>query len=320
MRGSSQPSTRPSATSWGQLALAHHRVVDVEPRELDLPRLGRLARQALVQQRLQQLRVAGQVDLVHAPVVQRAVVLELQRAQRVGDAFHGIAQRMREVVHRVDRPGVAGVLVLDVLDPVQRRVAQVDVAAAHLDLGAQGARAVRELARAHAPEQVQVILDAAGAVRRVAARLGEGAAVLAHLLGGEVADERVAVADQLFGGQVVHLEIVRGVAQLGPVEAQPAHVVLDRGDEFGVFLGRIGVVEAQVAAPGELGGDAEVQADRLGVADVQIAVGLGREAGADGRVLAAGQVLADDLADEVFLLGRGGGIGGGGVGHARFGE
>src|SRR3546814_4823207 len=41
----------------------------------------------------------------------------------------------------------------------------------------------------------------------------------------------------------------------------------------------------------------------LGVADVQVAVGLGREAGADGGMLPVGQVLADDLADEVLLFG-----------------
>ena len=70
-------------------------------------------------------------------------------------------------------------------------------------------------------------------------------------------------------------------------------------------------------------GDAEVQADRLGVADVQVAVGLGREAGADRRVLAAGEVLANDLADEVVLFRGGGGSGAGGVrrsGHAGYGR
>src|SRR5690606_33522404 len=63
---------------------------------------------------------------------------------------------------------------------------------------------------------------------------------------------------------------------------------------------RVGVVETQVAAAAELLGDAEVQADRLGVADVQVTVGFGREAGADRIVLAAGQVVADDLPDEVM--------------------
>jgi hypothetical protein len=45
------------------------------------------------------------------------------------------------------------------------------------------------------------------------------------------------------------------------------------------------------------------------VADVQIAVGFGREAGADGLVLPAGEVIAHDLADEILLAGRRG-IGG----------
>src|SRR5690606_26857234 len=199
----------------------------------------------------------------------------------------------------VDRPSVAGVLVRHLLDPVDRRIAHGDVARSHVDLRAQGARAVGELAGAHPPEQVEVLLDAAVAPGRVAARLGQGAAVFAHLLGAEVADEGVALADQLLRGEVEHLEIVRGMAQRGPVEAEPAHVFLDRGDVLGVFPGRVGVVEAQVAAAAELGGDAEVQADRLGVADVQVAVRLRREAGADRGVLAAGQVLADDLPDEV---------------------
>ncbi len=199
---------------------------------------------------------------------------------------------------------------LHMLDAVQRRVAQVDVAAGHVDLGAQRACAIGKFAGTHALEQVQVFFDAALAERRVAAGLGQRAAVLAHLFCREVAHEGVAIADQLLRGQVIHLEIVRGMAQLRPVIAQPAHVVLDGSGELGVFLGRVGVVQAQVAQPAELGGQAEIQADRLGVADVQVAVGLGREAGANDRVLAAGQILADDLADEVFLLRRGGGVGG----------
>ncbi|KAG0948670.1 hypothetical protein G6F31_014032 [Rhizopus arrhizus] len=229
-----------------QLALAHHRVVDVQARELDLARLGGFARQAGVDQRLGQRVVVGEIHVVHAPVVQRAVVFEFQRAQRVGDALDRIAQRVREVVHRVDRPRIAGVLVFDVLDAVQGRIAQVDVAAGHVDLGAQGARTIREFTGAHAAEQVEVLLDAAVAPRRRAARLGQGATVGAHFLGRQVADIGLALFDQLLGGQVVGLEVVRGVAQLVPLEAQPAHVVLDRGHVFRIFLGRVGVVEAQI--------------------------------------------------------------------------
>ena len=53
-----------------QLALGHDGVVDAQPGELDLPRL-----------------VVGDGDVAHHPVVQGAVVLELQGAQGVGDAL-----------------------------------------------------------------------------------------------------------------------------------------------------------------------------------------------------------------------------------------
>ena len=52
---------------------------------------------------------------------------------------------------------------------------------------------------------------------------------------------------------------------------------LDGIDVLVLLLGRVGVVVAQVALAAVLCGDAEVQADRLGVADVQVAVGLRRE-------------------------------------------
>jgi hypothetical protein len=69
-----------------------------------------------------------------------------------------------------------------------------------------------------------------------------------------------------------------------------------------LLLFRVGVVEAEVAFRADGGvfqGDAEVQADRLGVADVQVAVGLRRKTGDGGGVFAGGQVIGDDLADEV---------------------
>jgi len=128
-------------------------------------------------------------------------------------------------------------------------------------------------------------------------------------------------------GEAVHvLEVVRGVVQVvlaaaGPVEAEPAHRVEDAVDELLVFLDRVGVVEAHVAAPAEVARQAEVQTNALGVADVQIAVRLRRKAGANlrrvgRRVLvdvvdagpagpvpvgigAAQLVVRDDVADEV---------------------
>ena len=171
----------------------------------------------------------------------------------------------------------------------------------HVDLGAQHARAVRKFAGAHAAEQVEVFLDAAVAERAVGAGLGQRAARGPHLFLGLVVHIGLAGADQMLGPCVELLEIVRRVVEvLAPIEAEPAHVALDGVDIFLLFLGRIGVVEAQVAVAAEFLGDAEIEADRLGVADMQIAVRLRREAGDDRLVPAGGQVGAHDVADEIL--------------------
>ena len=172
---------------------------------------------------------------------------------------------------------------------------------AHVDLGAQHACTVRELARAHAAEQVEVLLDRALPERAVLAGLGERAALDAHLLLALVVDVGLAFLDQVLGPVVELLEVVgRVIEVLAPVEAEPAHVGLDGVDVLLLLPGRVGVVEAQVAAAAELLGDAEVQADRLGMADVQIAVRLRRKPGDDRLVPARIEVPLHDVADEVL--------------------
>ena len=129
-----------------ELALAHHRVAEAQPGELVLVRQG-----------------TRQVELLQNPIVEGPMHLELQRADRVRDAFDVIAQAMREVVHRVDAPLVAGVMMLGVANAVEHRVAHPDVRRRHVDLRAQRAGAVRELAVLHPGEEIEVLLDGAGA-------------------------------------------------------------------------------------------------------------------------------------------------------------
>ena len=189
---------------------------------------------------------------------------------------------------------------MGVADAVEDRVAQVDVRRGHVDLGAQRTGAVRELAGLHAGEQVEVLFHGAVAERAVLARLGQAAAVFAHLVGIQIADEGLAGLDQLDGPVMQLVEVIGGVAFLaGPLEAQPLDIGLDRVDVFLVFLGRVGVVETQVALAAELLGQAEIQADALGVTDVQVTVGLRREAGDDLGVLATVQIGLDDGAQEI---------------------
>ncbi len=185
-------------------------------------------------------------------------------------------------------------------DAVEHGVAQVDVAGGHVDPGAQHARAVREFARLHAPEEVEIFLHWAVAERRVLAGLRQRAAVDADFFLRLVVDIGVAGLDQALGPVIQAVEIVRGVIEIGsPVVAEPVHVGLDGIDIFLLFPGRVGVVEAQMALAGELLRDAEIQGNRLGMADVQIAVRLRRESGHDPAVFLGVEVGLHDVADEI---------------------
>src|SRR5436190_22363575 len=89
------------------------------------------------------------------------------------------------------------------------------------------------------------------------------------------------------------------VQMLAPVEAKPVYVPLNGVDVFLLLLHGIGVVEAKVAAAAVFDGKPEIQADRLGVAEMQIAVRLRWKARDDALGLAAGQVSLDHVANEI---------------------
>jgi hypothetical protein len=275
---------------------------------------------------------------IEQPVVEGALVFEFQRADAVGDLLQRVLDRMREGVHRVDAPRVAGVVVRGAADAVERRVAHVDVGASHVDLRAQHGGAVGELAVAHGAEAIEVLLHAAAAEEAVGARGVEVAAGGADFLGALLVDVGQAGTDQVLGGAVHEVEVVArevdvlvGRAEPGRIVGQhgvvskPLHGVADGVDVLLLFLLGIGVVEAQVAHAAVFPGQLEVEPDALGVADVQIAVGLGREAQAHPRrvlhalgmvrriaggaaPLAAGivalfEVVFDDVAQEIARFG-----------------
>ena len=233
-------------------------------------------------------------------------------------------------------------------DAVDGGVAQVDVGAGHVDLRAQHHGAVFMLAALHFPEPGQVVCGCAAAKRAVDAGLAEVAPVDADFFHSLFVHVGVAGFNQIFGGAVHEIKVVAGLIQVRgairfPAKAQPLHRFQNAVDEFKLFFLGVGVVKAQVAHAAIVARQAKVQADAFGVADVQVAVGLGRKAGADfgGVALALGmvsgiaraaapaaagvgagsQVVLDDLAQEVaglgcVLVGRAGGFVGGGEGHA----
>ena len=83
------------------------------------------------------------------------------------------------------------------------------------------------------------------------------------------------------------IEIVRGEAHFtGPFKAKPFNILLDRIDVLLLFFGGIGIVKTQMAIAAKLAGQTKVQANRLCMTNVQIAVGLRRKTGNYAAVLA----------------------------------
>ena len=116
----------------------------------------------------------------------------------MGNPFQGIGNRVGKVVHRVDAPLAAGLVVVGIANAVQDRVPHVDVRGGHVNLGPQHQLAVLELAVAHIPEQLQALFHRTVPVRAVLARLFQGTPVLGHLFGIQRAHIGLALLDQLF--------------------------------------------------------------------------------------------------------------------------
>ena len=101
------------------------------------------------------------------------------------------------------------------------------------------------------------------------------------------------------------VEVIRSVERraaeifIRPAIDQPADIGHDRVDVFGLFLRRVGVVHPDVADAAELVGDAEIEADRFGVADVKIAIWLRRKTCPNLRMAAGFQIFDHDVADEI---------------------
>ena len=129
------PAHQPLVHQLHQLALAQHRVSQIQPRKF-----------ILVRQR------ARQREALQQPVVERPVHLELQGADAMGHALEVIAQAMREIIQRVNAPRIPRVVMRRMADAVQHRVPHPDIRRPHVDPRPQRPRAVREFSRPHPRE------------------------------------------------------------------------------------------------------------------------------------------------------------------------
>jgi hypothetical protein len=157
-------------------------------------------------------------------------------------------------------------------------------------------------ARAHAGEQIEILLHGSVAPGALPARLRECAPVFADFFRGEVVHIGQPLADEHHRIFIDAFGIVGTVEQaVSPIEAKPVDVFHDGVHEFHILLGGVRVVETQVAQAAIFFRCAEIDDERLGVPNVQIAVGFRREAGVDLLNAATGQIGLDHFLDEILL-------------------
>ncbi len=116
-----------------------------------------------------------------------------------------------KVVHRVDAPLVASLVVFSKLNAVQHRIAHHDKRRSHVDLRTQAGFTFFKTAGTHFLEQRQVLFNAAVAVRAVFTRLRQGAAVFADLFRCQFINVRQAFIDQFDRIGVELIKIIGGV-------------------------------------------------------------------------------------------------------------
>ncbi len=221
----------------------------------------------------------------------------------MGDALQGVLDGMGKVVHGENAPFGALPVVLDVPYPVEHRVAHVEVAGSQVDPGPEGIFPLGEFAGPHPAEKIEAF--GGGPVPVWAAgRDAHIPAIFAELLRGQLTDIGKALIDQFLGIFIGFIKIIRAVEEpVFPIKAEPADVFLDGVDKFGILLGRIRIIHAQVADAAVFFRGAEVYAKGLAMADVQVAVGFRRKTGMNPHPLkssAVGQVFFNKYFYKVF--------------------
>ena len=100
----------------------------------------------------------------------------------MGHTLDGILNGMCEVIHRIDAPLVAGILVRHMCHTVDNGISHVDIGRCHIDAGTQYLGAVLVSAGLHALEQCQILFNASCTAGILLTGLGEASSILTDLL------------------------------------------------------------------------------------------------------------------------------------------
>ena len=93
------------------------------------------------------------------PVIQRAVILELQRTTGMCNPFNCIFNRMSKIIHRIDAPFVFCIVMCHMCDPVNHWIPHIDIRRCHINLCTQYLASIRILSVFHILKEFQILIN-----------------------------------------------------------------------------------------------------------------------------------------------------------------
>ena len=171
---------------------------------------------------------------------------------------------------------------LGVENAVENGVAEEHIGVSHINLRAKHLLAIGILTLLHLLKESEVLLHGAIAIGALGTSLLNSTTTEANLLLSLVVNISLTLLNEFHSPIVELVEVVRSVALHSPIKAEPLDILLDGIYILGVLLHGVGVIETQIALTIVALCKTKVQADTLCVTDVQVAVGLGREARLNG--------------------------------------
>lgn len=202
-------------------------------------------------------------------------------------------------------------MVIDIADTIERRVAHVEVAGSQIDFCAQRHAAFRKFTGAHTAEQIEAFFDRTVTIWAGSRRIDIAAAGL-EFFRGQFADISQSLFNQLFGIGIGLFKIIAAKIQaVIPGKAQPLDILLDSLHIFIILFGGVGIIETQVAQATKFFGDAEVDAQSLAMADMQISVRFRWKTGVNSfpfKAAAGREIFFDKFLDKIGGFHRFGGF------------
>jgi hypothetical protein len=191
-------------------------------------------------------------------------------------------------------------------DAIHHGITHIQVGRCHIDFCPEHTRAVLEFTCTHMLEQVQIFLHGPVAKGTVLSRPGQGAPVFTDFPSTQVVNVGLPLLDELYGVPIELIKIVGGIIEpVAPIKPKPSDILHDGIYIFNVLLARIGVIKSQIADAPVFRRQAEIEADGLGVSDMEITVGLRGKPRMDAAVVFVGlHILGHDTPNKILGRGR----------------